>query len=1288
MADTVPPAPSRPGRSFARRALRAVLAALLLAVFILVGLGLLLGSERGLSWSVAAINRLAAGTLAIDHTSGSLRRHLTVLGLKLDVGDTHARVDRAELDWRPLALLHGKLDIASFTIGSLTIDSKPSDQPTPFPTRLRLPLALEVGQLSIGRLWLAQSKLELTGIAATLSSDGLRHRLQLASLHTPWGRANGRLALTGDAPYALDGSVAFDGGLDTHPVSGTATLSGNLRQLRVASQLRSGDAGVVLDARLVPFATSLPGRIHSLRAELRDVELPVFLPGAPKARLAGGVYVEPAAGGWRGHVDLANGEAGAIDAGRIPVERLAGELHFDGKRLLAHELTAYRAGGSLRVNGSAATGALALSGEARAIDPRSIYSSLVKGAASGTLKLTGPLIEPRLEVELADPRLGLAGAMRWARQTGHEAIVIERARFTHAGGEADISGRLGLDSRLDYAAEVVLRRFHPDAFVAMPRSEFNLTAKAHGAFKPNWRVDAQFKLLDSHYGRIPLSGEGALAIGPTRLEQADLSLRVAANTLRAKGRLGLADDRLLLDIDAPDLALPGLPLAGKAKGKITLSGPFAQVAVEGDMQVDGLRLPGNTTIEHLAATLKLQASATGRADAKVTAAGVQAGGQHIDKAELTLAGTRAAHDLAFVATGQLADTAVDMSLAAHGALGDGWHWQGTLQRLDNKGRYAVALMAPVSLALAPDAASLGAARLKLIDTELQLDTLDWSGGRVSTRGAAQAVDLASLIRFSGRELPLSTDLVFGLRWDLKLADHLNGTLELTRQRGDLVLEEVGSADGLPMKLERAAIVLRAVNDHLTGQAELKSTTLGALAGDVDVFVTRGEQGWQVSRTTPYAWKLAGEMSSIAWAGPLLGPVTKLGGRLAVDLRAQGFVGKPNLAGWLKASEVKLSDPERGVDFKDGRVSAVFQQDRVVMQDFHLAAGKGTLTGSGTLLLGLDMPSVDMKLVARQFAVLTRPDRQLTVTGEGGVRYVDQQLHIDAKLSADSGHFEVGNSDVPALGDDVVVVGRAPRNAKKGGSLPLYLTASFDLGERLTVRGKGLDATLGGSVLLRAAPKRALTAAGTVTVTRGRYTAYGQNLSVSRGNISFQGPIDNPLLDIVAIRPGLSVEVGVQVSGTALAPRVQLTSDTPMPDAEKLSWLVLGKPSSGLKQGDAASLLMVASGLLGGDTANSLVKSLADSVGLDEISIGQSENTTSNGSNGSSASSNGESNLSTQVVTLGKRLSDRAYLAYEQGLTGASAALKLTYQLTRSLSFVARAGQQQSQVDLFYTHAFD
>ena len=66
---------------------------------------------------------------------------------------------------------------------------------------------------------------------------------------------------------------------------------------------------------------------------------------------------------------------------------------------------------------------------------------------------------------------------------------------------------------------------------------------------------------------------------------------------------------------------------------------------------------------------------------------------------------------------------------------------------------------------------------------------------------------------------------------------------------------------------------------------------------------------------------------------------------------------------------------------------------------------------------------------------------------------------------------------------------------------------------------------------------------------------------------------------------------------------------------------------------------------------------------------------------------GSSDLTTQVLTLGKRLSERLYLSYEQGIEDASQIVKLTYQLSRRWSVVARAGTDNA-VDLFYTLYFD
>jgi translocation and assembly module TamB len=57
------------------------------------------------------------------------------------------------------------------------------------------------------------------------------------------------------------------------------------------------------------------------------------------------------------------------------------------------------------------------------------------------------------------------------------------------------------------------------------------------------------------------------------------------------------------------------------------------------------------------------------------------------------------------------------------------------------------------------------------------------------------------------------------------------------------------------------------------------------------------------------------------------------------------------------------------------------------------------------------------------------------------------------------------------------------------------------------------------------------------------------------------------------------------------------------------------------------------------------------------------------------------------LTLGKRLSSRAYLSYEQGLSGAETLAKINYTLTPRISVRAQAGTVPA-VDLFYTFSFD
>lgn len=62
-------------------------------------------------------------------------------------------------------------------------------------------------------------------------------------------------------------------------------------------------------------------------------------------------------------------------------------------------------------------------------------------------------------------------------------------------------------------------------------------------------------------------------------------------------------------------------------------------------------------------------------------------------------------------------------------------------------------------------------------------------------------------------------------------------------------------------------------------------------------------------------------------------------------------------------------------------------------------------------------------------------------------------------------------------------------------------------------------------------------------------------------------------------------------------------------------------------------------------------------------------------------------LTGQVGVVGKRLSDKAYISYEQGLTAVAGVTKLTYNLTPKITLVTRAGMDNA-IDVLYTLRFD
>jgi len=178
--------------------------------------------------------------------------------------------------------------------------------------------------------------------------------------------------------------------------------------------------------------------------------------------------------------------------------------------------------------------------------------------------------------------------------------------------------------------------------------------------------------------------------------------------------------------------------------------------------------------------------------------------------------------------------------------------------------------------------------------------------------------------------------------------------------------------------------------------------------------------------------------------------------------------------------------------------------------------------------------------------------------------------------------------------------------------------------------------------------------------------------------------------VLAVRSGLPVEVGVMITGTALAPIVQLHSDTAMSDVERLNWLVLGRPA-GTGEGQETAMLAAAASALFAGQADGAASNLLRSLGIDQFGIrsgfagGTSllprETVAGTLRRSSSSSAVGD------FVTLGRRINEQLYVSFEQALGGSDYFVALSYQLTRRLSVVARAGSTNA-LDLVYSLAFD
>jgi translocation and assembly module TamB len=1243
--------------------LRALLGIALLAALAALGLHWASRSDAVLRWAVAQIAQRVPGELKVSGMRGALVRPVHIDLIEYEHAGIAVRARDVELEWSPTLLAAGRrLSIQSLTAAAVDITLAPGGgEPAQPPATLELPLPIDVGRLQVQRLVVmrADRRVELSAIDLAYEGDARFHSVQLARLESPWGTLNGELRLLAQRPFTLTGRLGLRSSTwQEWPLSAHADLRGTLSEIAARGNVRMRELpSVDLDAVLTPFE-AVP--LRTATARIAALDIGQLAPQAPRTALEITVQGRGTAAGLSGTISATNALHGPLDREQLPVRGLSASFDATAQVLTLRDATlelgdAGRARGTATLRRESIEAALSVT----ALDLRQLHTALRSTALTGNIGVTRTDAGEQMQFDLAQEHVRVQA--RGLRDGDRLQVQSLEARV--ADGTLQAQGELHLSATRPFSTKATFTAIDPAALGDFPSARLSGRAQVTGQLSPVWSAAATYTLERSRWRGQPLSGSGRLTLSPGRARDVDARVALGPNRLALRGAFGDAGDALHFELRAPDLSALGSGYGGAADAAGSVGGTLERPALDAQIQSSTLTLPGGYRVQDLRASAKLEPADDPRIAAQASARAVGSGDLTLSHAQLQVAGTRGSHRIAASATrGELQASAT----LEGGVAASLQSWSGRVLTLELEGVEPARLLAPAPLAISREQIHFGPAEVAGANGRLRVGETEVSRDAVSSSGSIQALRLARVLSLLGIESRLETDLVLGGRWQLDAERAVDARIELFRESGDITA--LVDDQRLALGLDRLGADIAVVANRVTVQLFGTGRDIG-LAGQIVTRLERRGGRWGLPGTAPLTIDASAQMESIKPVAALFTRAAEIDGRVRADVAGRGTVADVRLKGQLQGSSLRVEQVGNGLYLGDGTLMARFEERRIRLDELSMRGGEGHFVARGEY--DLQRAALELDWTAERLTAVQRPDLLLVASGKGTVATSAQRIDLSGALRMDRGRAELRETATRTLGDDVVVEGR-----KRSGPLPERVLASqvdltLDLGDDFRLTGRGVDARLVGKVRLRTPGNAPLRAQGEIKVAQGTFEIYGRKLDIDPGALYFAGPVDNPALDIRAMRKNQAVEAGVEITGTARNPQIRLVSVPDVPDMEKLSWLTLGRRLDTANQSETEAMQRYGAALATTIGTGTFQSRVAQAVGLDEISVLPGTDPATEGG----------------VVQLGKRVGDRIYLILEQRLSTAENIFKINYQLTRDWSVRLESGETDA-LDVFYTISFD
>lgn len=841
-------------------------------------------------------------------------------------------------------------------------------------------------------------------------------------------------------------------------------------------------------------------------------------------------------------------------------------------------------------------------------------------------------------------------------------ITLDAFNIETLDGDVSGSGRLAWMPRLEWRAQIDGKALNPEPIAPRWKGRVRFSARNSGHYDyATQRVSVNTRQLDldGRLGEHDLSAGGGFDISGDAVEAHRLNLHIGGNRFSFNG--SLSDDpgriaNLAWDVDAGDLSTMPLPpdiaVAGRLKGKGHVGGVLKNPRVTAQMSGTGITY-GNVSAE----TIQLNASHTntGRHTLRVTAGDLTFNARKIRDSELIVTGTPSDHSIEL----RIKSESLDASVAVRdGALdlqpNRPWQWRAIMQQLDIQTGYAGdwSLQNDSKITLSPARLAIEQNCLKSGDAHL-CARARWSPQNgFDVNGDIRALPLSLLHPFIAANTQLEGDVNGGFTVT-GAGDSRQARLELNSPPGRFIISD---ADG--DTVQYAWRRLNATAEHDSGvtrtRVDFDLAELGRIHADAALAADNRLDG-----------NLRASVEDIGWLESLLPRLRGLTGSLQARATLSGTPADPRIDARISMQKAAADVPALGISVTDFTATVEGQDNRFRIES-SAYSGPGRLNAEGRLRLEPDMQyALDMTIAGEAFEVLNLPRATVQVTPAINFNLTPSTAEASGKVLLPSAHVNIKTMPTSAVSvsPDARIVDQSSARADADRLRAVTANLKLKLGEDVHFNGLGLQTRLSGELDLTETPGQPPLAYGELTVVEGHYKAYGQKLRIDGGQLIFQGPYDNPALNVRAVRETPDATVGLRISGTPKQPRSEIFSEPPLPESEAIALLLTGRSLSSASESDA-NMLINAVASLGMARGQGITQQIAQTFNLDQVRL------------------QAGSGFEEGSLLLGKHLSPRLYVEYAVGLFNQAGQLNLEYALTESLKLEAQSGDERS-MDLMY-----